>query len=379
MQGHKKLGMKKAAVGMKPSADNNLQKIQDIKQARQLLQKYSQTWEKLPDFGMGAHVRIISNILVIRRLEQELEKPDCAPYEFLSALLQEQIAFMTSLQKALPAIGFAQEANPAGRLLEDRNYDDKKFQEIYRDLWSKFDVPLMDSFSKRISKRLLGVGITKDFFKDKKVLDIGYGSGVYSVYAATSGAKFCLGVDPNAFNLKHAKGWATSVGVDAKCHFQIGSAYKIKSKSDFHDFAICSGVIHHLEQPLMGLKEINRVLKDGGNFLMIVEGKGGLFHDVCDAIELLWRKRSPDSVKKILEEYHISPNTFAFFIDSFFTQYHRKTINGYDRLLKLAGFEVLKIYRYAPLRIPFPYKEGTNFDACFGDGNLCILCKKSKV
>lgn len=366
---------RKVAEGLDKDLEASLQENPKKESVKQLMWRYSRLWEELPAFGIGAHIKIISNIVLIRRLEQELEKSDCYPYVSLHMLLQEQIGFLTSLNMALPAIE-SDDDKMVNRLSQGGNYDDTKFQKIYRDLWSRFDNSLMNSFSERISKRLMAVGLNNEFFREKRVLDVGCGSGVYAVHAVLNGAKSCIGIDPNISNIRHAKEWAMTVGVGDKCNLYVGSIYNISSQSEFYDFAICSGVIHHLENPSLGLTEISRVTKYHGYLLMIVEGSGGVYRYLCDSIEKLWRQYSPDSVKKILCDYNISQNSFAFFIDSLFTIYYRQSINGYKRLLSCCGFDVVKIYRYAPLRIPYPYEQVNNFDEKFGAGNLCLLCKK---
>lgn len=44
----------------------------------------------------------------------------------------------------------------------------------------------------------------------------------------------------------------------------IGSAYKIPTKNETFDSALCTAVLEHLEEPELALKECNRVLKTGG-------------------------------------------------------------------------------------------------------------------
>ena len=86
-----------------------------------------------------------------------------------------------------------------------------------------------------------------------------------------------------------------------KYQIDIGSIEKTSYKNNYFDFILCSGVIHHLENDINGLKEIHRTLKKGGNCHLMVHGSGGLLSKFTMDILRPEYQRSP-VVRKFLKK-----------------------------------------------------------------------------
>ncbi len=100
-------------------------------------------------------------------------------------------------------------------------------------------------------------------YKPKVLGDIGCGQGAFS-RAASAKTKY-FGIDPSQIILKHAKKLFSSPNKK----FMIGDAYNIPLRKASVDALISIWVWSHLENPELAAKEMFRVLKSQGRFLII--------------------------------------------------------------------------------------------------------------
>jgi ubiquinone/menaquinone biosynthesis C-methylase UbiE len=122
--------------------------------------------------------------------------------------------------------------------------------------------------------------------KNKSVLEIGLGIGADGTRWAKN-AKSYTGID-----LTKEAVFAT------KKHFEIlnlrgeiiqGNAEKMPFDENTFDIAYSHGVLHHTEKIDLALKEINRVLKPNGEFILMVYSKGSF--NYWARIQLYFRTR----------------------------------------------------------------------------------------
>lgn len=103
-------------------------------------------------------------------------------------------------------------------------------------------------------------------FKDKSVLDAGCGMGRNSFWALRYGAKKLTAFDLDVRSVERAKK-TLSEFKNAKVF--LCSIYEIELENEF-DIAFSIGVIHHLKDPVLGLKNMTKALKKGGKLLIWV-------------------------------------------------------------------------------------------------------------
>lgn len=107
--------------------------------------------------------------------------------------------------------------------------------------------------------------------EDDKVLDIGCGTGtlVLMLKKQVGNNGFVAGIEVSSGMLQQAK--IKSDKENLHIDFKIASIEKIPFPDDFFDVVTSTWVIHQLSLPLKkkGLKEIIRVLKAGGYFLLV--------------------------------------------------------------------------------------------------------------
>lgn len=106
------------------------------------------------------------------------------------------------------------------------------------------------------NKRLSDVTLENVDLRDKTVLDIGCGDGVYTIELFDKvPVKRMLGVDyaTRAVEIATAKSGARPI------EYEVQSAYSLPYAAKSFDVAILRGVLHHLDDPVPALKEALRV------------------------------------------------------------------------------------------------------------------------
>lgn len=97
--------------------------------------------------------------------------------------------------------------------------------------------------------------------EDKRVLDLGCGSGGISIAYAKGGAEI-VGIDFEKMYPLIARSWAQ----DEKQEVNIlrGSGLDLPFKDEIFDIVSCNDVIEHVEDAEKCVKEVSRVIKPGG-------------------------------------------------------------------------------------------------------------------
>jgi ubiquinone/menaquinone biosynthesis C-methylase UbiE len=95
----------------------------------------------------------------------------------------------------------------------------------------------------------------------KKVIDIGCGSGRYSVEFAKRGAALVTGIDFAPEMVRIAKQNADFQGVGEYCHFMVGDFFKMGFDRKF-DISLAIGVFDYVDQPGVFLEKMRAVTKE---------------------------------------------------------------------------------------------------------------------
>ena len=164
---------------------------------------------------------------------------------------------------------FRRKVNPSPRdprVLVDSELKDKSYVESFGFEWTEIDgfVGKESMLHGHIFGRFL---LPNNFFAGKTVIDVGCGNGRIGRLVAPF-AKEYLGLDlsdsvyafPNYLqtqNITLAQASGTNLPV----------------KNEVGDVTICWGVLHHMDKPLEGLRELIRVTKPGGIVLIFIYSK----------------------------------------------------------------------------------------------------------
>lgn len=111
-----------------------------------------------------------------------------------------------------------------------------------------------------------------------QVLDVGCGTGNYTLALENSLGCSCWGVDPSRQMLASARERTR------RAHFQIGKAEQLDFPSGFFDLVFSVDVIHHVSDRPAYFREAYRVLKEGGKVCTVTDS------------EQIIRRRQPLSV-----------------------------------------------------------------------------------
>jgi ubiquinone/menaquinone biosynthesis C-methylase UbiE len=100
-----------------------------------------------------------------------------------------------------------------------------------------------------------------------KVLEIAPGPGYFAIELAKLGTYNITGLDISATFVEIARANAAKAGVQVD--FRRGNALDMPFASDTFDFLVCSAAFKNFTEPLAALQEMHRVLKPGGQALII--------------------------------------------------------------------------------------------------------------
>jgi ubiquinone/menaquinone biosynthesis C-methylase UbiE len=104
----------------------------------------------------------------------------------------------------------------------------------------------------------LGFNLNYDFFNNKDILEVGCGAN--GIIFLLKNTKTKIGIEPMVLN---------DLIEESKRHFVIkGVGEKLPFKDSSFDVAICFSVLEHILDPANLIREVHRVLRDNGDFLL---------------------------------------------------------------------------------------------------------------
>ncbi len=147
---------------------------------------------------------------------------------------------------------------------------------------------------------------------DRKYLDIGCGTGNYTIALHRKGVNF-VGIDPSTEMLSKA------ISKDSQVKWKIGHSDNVPSEKEIFDGILATLTIHHWDDLIKSFTELNRSLKQGGRFV--------IFTSTSDQMKGYWLN-------------HYFPQMLA---DSM------KQMPSYDEIFKcmgIGGFEIIETEKY---------------------------------
>ncbi len=234
--------------------------------------------------------------------------------------------------------------------LYEKQYGEKR-------LISRNSFPVLRKFFKRFDLHREDLALSL-LDGGEKLLDVGCGSGSL-MFKARDRFKEVYGIDISPSRIKEAqKSAIMKFGESNNLRFLLCNINeKIDLPDEMFDTVTAIAVIEHVFDPYFVISEINRVLKQGGLFIVEVPNIAYLRH----RIHLLFGKlpviSSPSNWKEIgWDGGHL----------------HYFTKKTFCQLLKECGFEILKVSGsglFAKLR---------NFYPSLLTGDICVKARKVK-
>ena len=122
--------------------------------------------------------------------------------------------------------------------------------------------------SRVANQRLTNHTISTLDLKNKKVIDIGCGDGVYTrALSEKCHPRLMIGTDISKKATNYAQ---DKFGKNGKIEFYYHDIYTLSKKFEDFDIAIVRGVLHHLDQPERAIHEISKIT----NEIFIIEPNG---------------------------------------------------------------------------------------------------------
>jgi len=146
-----------------------------------------------------------------------------------------------------------------------RNYFSTYAEEYYKE---NYDETLKNCYS--YSHIVRKDHILRMFDKEGgKVLDIGCGPGVITLYLLQRGCEV-WGVDISEEMINEAAKQIEKTEYKEVAHFSVGDITSLDFPDAYFDAVVCAGVIEYLEDAEIAIKEIHRVLKPNGIAIITV-------------------------------------------------------------------------------------------------------------
>jgi len=101
----------------------------------------------------------------------------------------------------------------------------------------------------------------------EKILDAGCGPGLYTLYMARNGTDM-YGADLSREKIESAKRISRKLNIDI--NFSTISIKQLLYEDEMFDKLVCSEVLEHVDDDMQAMKELTRVLKHNGSFILSV-------------------------------------------------------------------------------------------------------------
>jgi 2-polyprenyl-3-methyl-5-hydroxy-6-metoxy-1,4-benzoquinol methylase len=237
------------------------------------------------------------------------------------------------------------------------------YQEFHRSTSTQNKIISRNNFTYRL---ILDVA-EKYLTKDKKVLDIGCGSGTLCYYFANKGNK-TLGIDTSENAIKVCKESTRKLGLTKRCDFVVMKFPNQIPEGKF-DFVIFTEVIEHLKDDDKALAVINGSLNTDGLMLLSTPSSNAPLHRL--GLTKHFDKRVGHLRRYKLEELE------ALCLKNGFKIVYRKKVEGILRNFLFIDSKAGKLVRFVKLSISDLVTFLDNLlIPIFGESNLIVIAQK---
>src|SRR2546427_9221324 len=113
-------------------------------------------------------------------------------------------------------------------------------------------------------RRALALGV-----EGGMILDVGTRVGLIALKILWQNENFyAIGMDASGIMIERARETATAWELGERAFFQVGDARRMRLKTAYFDLVVSDSVVHCFDDPVVVLREVNRVLKPKGALLI---------------------------------------------------------------------------------------------------------------
>ena len=190
-------------------------------------------------------------------------------------------------------------------------------QVVYGELWESLNSEYIINETQDVLRRLFVKGGLKiDELKEKKIIDVGCGSGRFTIALAQMGVKEIVGVDLGESGIKIGEEFARKLNLK-NIKFIKNDVLSLPFDDESFDFVFSKGVLHHTGNLEKGLDEYHRVMKKGGIGYLYLYGSGGIFWNSRKKMREVMKDIPMQYTQKVLEIIGM-PNKRYVFVDSWY-------------------------------------------------------------
>lgn len=247
-------------------------------------------------------------------------------------------------------------------------------QILFGNLWqTRLDNFSLDqkNFLKTLLKKL-NFDISQ--LKNKKVLDMGCGSGRFSVAFARLGPKQVYGVDLGDHGLKIGNKLSKKFNLK-NLIFKKSSVLSLPFKNNYFDFVFCKGVLHHTGNLKKALNEFVRVINVNGYGYLYLYGKGGIFWYSRKKMRKIMKNIPYEFTMNVLKLYGM-PAERTVFVDSWYVPIEEHVSKSFlENYFKYKNLKFKKYNKALPIELE-SMEKNKFFNLLYGDGELRYLIQK---
>jgi ubiquinone/menaquinone biosynthesis C-methylase UbiE len=256
--------------------------------------------------------------------------------------------------------------------------DIETMSNLFGSLWQKrFDEKVLNS-EKVINDLFTANQLNlAQLIKDKNVIDIGCGSGRFSIALSKMGAKKVTAIDINPKGIEIAKKFSQSSNI-SNIEFIEHNVLDLPFDNESFDFVFSKGVLHHTGDLEKGIEEYSRVLRKGGCGFLYLYANGGIYWNSRDKMREVMKLIPMDFTIKVLDSIGM-PSRRTIFVDSWYvpvedyvkSEFIEKKFSnlGYENIFRMKSnrsFELDKIV----------LENGKWAEDLWGEGELRYLLTK---
>jgi len=264
----------------------------------------------------------------------------------------------------------------AGKVAEHRGLE-KETSDLYSDLWTSLDQEALWKESLALLRKRLPKSFVDESIVGKSVVDLGCGSGRYTMALARVGAKKVVGLDVQARAYRESEILCKTHKLSVE--FIEGTFLTLPFEDGSFDTAFSNGTFHHSESIEKSLREMARILKEGGRAFLYLYASGGIFWNTRIAMRELFKKIPREYTQRVPHLIGMPGNRFIF-CDTWYVPVETLTTrSGLEAMLNRIGFQYEKIISGNEFDLDKAIADGIpQAEEMWGDGeHRYLLTKKS--
>lgn len=274
------------------------------------LDKFQSLSQELTEKG-GAYFTVIANHELYRFLYPYEPYEDFYnenPVEFITEKIIELNNFLETSLNSVCFYSF--DLGKTGDILSNDNSLEKKTSDVYTSLWTQFTEGTILEESKKLVEKRIPKEIIENHIKDKVVLDMGCGSGRYSIALSLLGAKKVYAVDLFSQSYQESKRLAEEKNLNIE--FKEANFHNLPFEDEKFEFIFSNGTIHHSTSIEKSLDEFERVLKNNHSSFLYIYADKGIFWNTRKVMREIFKTIPVEYTNNVLKMIGMPSNRFIF-------------------------------------------------------------------